>query len=84
MTDRDPARHKAYISHCMGPTRCCYAPKHRYCEIGKALWVEYRLDDIMAMPDRYSRRTAMANEKRQNPHLYPDLLERARAALGIE
>lgn len=73
--------HDRYISHAMACPGC-HAPTARYCDQGKALWVEYLVDYIMSQPDRGTRRALMVTEKRQNPHLFPLLNEKVRAQLG--
>lgn len=83
--DTDPveAAHAPYLAHIMSAARCCHAPSARYCEIGKALRVDYLAAFIMSQPDRLERRRIMQAERRDAPHLFPALKQRVHEILGL-
>jgi hypothetical protein len=37
--------HEALLDHLMAGT-CCHAPSGRYCETGRALWLDYRAECV--------------------------------------
>lgn len=37
--------HEALLDHLMAGT-CCHAPSGRYCEAGRALWLDYRAECV--------------------------------------
>lgn len=66
----------ALINHLNNRTNCCYAPNDRYCEWGRQLWIDDKVQAVLDEPCLTARRYQLEQMERNMPQWLDEIKRR--------
>lgn len=67
----------AFIDHLNNGQNCCFAPNDRYCEAGRELWLEDKVQAVLAETSLSARRYLLEQMARNIPQWLDEIKRRA-------
>lgn len=67
---------EALINHLNNHTNCCYAPNDRYCEWGRQLWIDDKVQAVLDEPSLTDRRYQLEQMARNIPQWLDEIKRR--------
>jgi len=67
---------EALINHLNNHTNCCYAPNDRYCEWGRQLWIDDKVQAVLDEPSLTDRQYQLEQMARNIPQWLDEIKRR--------
>ena len=67
---------EALINHLNNGSNCCYAPNDRYCEWGRQLWIDDKVQAVLDEPSLTDRRYLLEQMARNIPQWLDEIKRR--------
>jgi len=67
---------EALINHLNNSANCCYAPNDRYCEWGRQLWIDDKVQAVLDEPSPADRRYLLEQMARNIPQWLEEIKRR--------
>jgi len=67
---------EALINHLNNHTNCCYAPNDRYCEWGRQLWIDDKVQAVLDEPSLTARQYQLEQMARNIPQWLDEIKRR--------